>query len=128
MPITIIVSIVLILLVVWFTPKTFGKGVSPEQVRHISVFDGNTGAEFMIDSPDDIKYIIENIQSISMKKSGISLGKLGYSLKISYVGENGEDLIPLFIMNSDTTIRKDPFFYSCEGGLCFDYIKGLEGK
>ena len=37
-----------------------------------------------------------------------------------------KDIIPLFILNSDDTIRKDPFFYRCDGGLCFDYINELE--
>lgn len=43
------------------TPKTFGKGVDPENVDHINVFDGNTGEGFTVDNAEDIKYIVENI-------------------------------------------------------------------
>ena len=31
-------------------------------------------------------------------------------------------------MKKKVTIRKDPFFYKCDGGLCFDYIKEIESK
>lgn len=125
---TIIVFLFLIIFAVCFylIPKTFGKNVRPSEVDHINVFDGNTGIEFIITNPKDIKYIVENIQSHSMKKTGISLGRMGYGLKITYIDENDKDIIPVFILNSDDTIRKDPFFYECDGGLCFDYIKDCE--
>jgi len=126
--ISMIVIVVFILLsgVYYFAPKTFGKNVNPSEVAYISVFDGNTGVGFTIADPDDIQFIVENIQSHSMKKDGISLGRMGYSLKIRYIDCDDKDIIPLFLLNSDDTIRKDPFFYRCDGGLCFDYIKGLE--
>lgn len=58
-----------------------------------------------------------------MKKAGVSLGSMGYSLKIRYVDSNDKDVIPVFFLNSDDTIPKYPFFYTCDGGLCFDHIK-----
>ena len=61
-----------------------------------------------------------------MKKDGISLDTMGYSFKISYIDSNDKAVIPVFTLNSDHTIRKDPFFYVCDGGLCFDYIKECE--
>ena len=73
-------------------------------------------------------YIVANIQGISMKRDGISLGRTGYSFKISYINSNDKDIIPVFILNSDNTICKDPFFYRCDGGLCFDYLKACEEK
>ena len=48
--------------------------------------------------------------------------------KISYINSNDKDIIPVFILNSDNTICKDPFFYRCDGGLCFDYLKACEEK
>ena len=68
------------------------------------------------------------IHIFSMKREGISLGRTGYSFKISYINSNDKDIIPVFILNSDNTIRKDPFFYRCDGGLCFDYLKECEEK
>ncbi len=109
----------------YFMPNTFGRNVDPSDVDHIEVFDGNTGVGFTIDDPEDIKYIVENIQSHQMKKDGISFDKTGYSLKITCVDANNKAVIPEIIINSDNTIRKDPFFYRCYGGLCFDYIKEM---
>lgn len=92
------------------------------------MFDGNTGTGFTITDSEDIEYIVANIQGISMKRDGISLGRTGYSFKISYINSNDKDVIPVFILNSDNTICKDPFFYRCDGGLCFDYLKECEEK
>ena len=128
--IPVIAMLVLISLaaIFYFTPKTFGKNVNPSDVNHIEVFDGNTGVGFTIDNPEDIKYIVENIQSHQMKKDEISFGKMGYGLKITCVDDNDKAIIPEIILNSDDTIRKDPFFYKCDGGLCFDYIKEIESR
>lgn len=128
--IPVIAMLILISLAVifYFTPKTFGKNVNPSDVNHIEVFDGQTGVGFNIDNPKDIKYIVENIQSYHMKKDGISFGKMGYGLKITCIDSNGKVIIPEIILNSDNTIRKDPFFYRCAGGLCVDYIKEIESR
>lgn len=125
-PVIVILLLVVCSAVYYFTPKTFGKKVNPNDVDHINIFDGNTGTGFTISDPEDIKYIVENIQSYPMKRDGISIGHMGYFLKISYIDSYDKDVIPLFYINSENTIRKDPFFYTCEGGLCVDYIKGLE--
>lgn len=127
-PVASILALIALAAAFYFTPKTFGKPISPSDVNHINVFDGNTGTGFTIDNPEDIQYIVQNIQSHPMKRDGISLGYTGYNLRISYIDCNDMDVVPLFFLNSDDTIRKDPFFYRCEGGLCFDYIKELEGK
>ncbi len=126
--IPIIAVVLLIVLAVGYysMPKTFGKNVNSSEVDHINVFDGNTGTNFIITDREDIKYIVENIQSYYMKKDGISLGKMGYGFKICYMDSGDKDVIPEFILNSDDTIRKDPFFYVCDGGLCFEYIKECE--
>lgn len=125
-PVVVVVILIIMAVIYYFVPKTFGKNVNPSEVDHINVFDGNTGTGFTITNPKDIKYIVENIQSHSMKKDGVSLGRMGYSLKISYIDSNDKAVIRVFTLNSDDTIRKDPFFYICDGGLCFDYIKDCE--
>ncbi len=130
--VTIVVIVVLILIslaaIFSFIPKTFGKNVNPSDVDHIEVFDDNTGVGFTIDDPQDIKYIVENIQSHQVKKDGFSFDKTGYGFKITFVDANNKAVIPEIILNSDNTIRKDPFFYRCDGGLCFDYIKEIESR
>lgn len=112
---------------IWYlTPKTFAKNVNPDDVVQFSVFDGQTGTGFMVNDPTYIKMILRNLQNTPVKRSGISLGNMGYGFKIEGLDADGKTIIPIFIINSETTIRKDPFFYTCEGGLCFDFLKELE--
>lgn len=127
-PVIAMVILIVLATLLYFTPKTFGKNVEPSDVNHIEVFDGNTGVGFVIDNQEDIQYIVENIQSHQMKKDGISFGRMGYGLKLIFIDNNDKAIIPEIILNSDDTIRKDPFFYRCDGGLCFDYIKEIESR
>ena len=122
----VIAAVLLICVGLYMMPTSFGKGVDPKRVHHINVFDGQTGEDFTVDDPAQIRHIVENIQSIPMHRDGISMGRMGYGFQISYIDENGRDVVPLFFMNSDNTIRKDPFFYRCDGSLGFDYLKELE--
>ena len=128
-----LLSIVIIIIVIassavwYFSPKNFLSGVKPSDINSISIFDGNTGKEFVIDDLTEIKYIVENIQNIKMKRDNISVGYSGYTFRIRFNGNNGKD-IDSFVINSGDTIRDDPFFYHCNGGLCFDYLKELEEK
>ena len=128
---TIIAVIILLaaaLLAVWyFLPMTFLKGVASSDVTLISVFDGNTGESFEICDADEIRCIVENIQNTKMKKDKLSLNYTGYSFRMKFCSEKGKELAS-FILNSESTIRKDPFFYRCDGGLCYDYLKELEEK
>lgn len=109
-------------------PKTFGENINPSDVDHISVFAGNNGKNFTVTDPEEIRYIVENIQSHPVKKDGISYGRKGYCFRITCLDSNNNPVIPVFILNSDSVIRKDPFFYSCDGGLCFEYLKECEVK
>lgn len=120
--------VIVALFITWyFTPKTFLKNIESTDVKDISVFDGNTGKSFKINDPEEIAYIVENIQGIEMKRDNISVNYIGYSFRMSFYGEN-ETALESFYMNSDDTIRSDPFFYHCDDGLCYDYLKELEGK
>lgn len=128
---TIIAAAILLaaaLLTVWyFLPTTFLRGTASSGVTLISVFDGNTGKNFEIREADEIRCIVENIQNTKMKKDKISLNYTGYSFRMKFYNETGKELAS-FILNSESTIRKDPFFYRCDGGLCYDYLKELEEK
>ena len=122
-----VIALVAALAAWYLAPKSFLKGVDPGEIGHISVFDGNTGEQFDISSEDEISFFAENISGLKMKKSGLSLGKVGYGFKVSVYDGSGKEL-DSFIINSADTVRSDPFFYRCDGGLCYDYLKGLEEK
>lgn len=125
--VVIVVCLAAVFAVWYFIPTTFLNGTSSSDIGSISVTDGNTGESFEITDAEEIEAIVTNIQSIKMKKSGVSLGYSGYSFRMTFYNTAGTEK-ESFIINSETSIRKDPFFYSCDGGLCYDYLEELEGK
>lgn len=125
--IAIVIVIIVILAAWYFSPKTFLSGIEATDVQSISVFDGNTGNRFDINDPDEIKYIVENIQGHEMERENISINYSGYAFQMSFYGED-EKILDGFVINGDNTIRSDPFFYRCDGGLCYDYLNELEEK
>lgn len=127
-PLTALLIVICAALIYYFTPKTFGKNVNPSDVDHINVFDGNTGMGFTVEDAEDIRYIVENIKSKPMRKGGVSLGKIGYRFSVVYVDKNDRAIVPIFFINGENAIRKNPFFYYCDGGLCVDYLKKLESQ
>lgn len=128
LPIILIIITAIAISVMWyFSPKTFLSGVEPSDVKSISVFDGNTGNGFVIDDLAEVKYIVENIQDIEMERDNVSVGYSGYRFRMSFKSSNGKE-IDGFVINSADTIRDDPFFYRCNGSLCFDYLIELENK
>ncbi|MBO4929161.1 MAG: hypothetical protein J6D61_01840 [Clostridia bacterium] len=109
----------------YYAPVTFLKGVEPEDIACITIFDGNTGEVSDITGAKDIAYITENIQSIPVRRTGISILEMGYRFRMTFTDEKG-GVVEELTVNSEDTIRKDPFFLTTEeGGLCFDYIWDL---
>lgn len=126
--IIVIVFTIIVFSIVWyFTPRNFLNGVGSSDVKSITVFDGNTGTGFNISHTDEISYIVENIQGSKMTRGNVSIGYSGYGFRVCFYDAEGKE-IESFIINSVSTIRKDPFFYRCNGDLCFDYLKELENK
>ena len=121
----LIIVVTIILGVRYSVSKTFLNGLDASEVIYISVFDGNTGKEFIIEDFGEIKQIIGSIQEIKMKRDNISVGYSGYGFRMRFMGKS-EKVIDSLIINSSDTIRDDPFFYRCDGSLCFDYLKELE--
>ena len=117
--------LLLILVAYYYAPVTFLKGVDPADIAAITIFDGNTGSESEITKQKDIAYIVENIQGVPVRHTGISILEMGYRFRMTFTDEKGE-LVETLTINSTDTIRKDPFFLTTEeGGLCFDYIWDL---
>lgn len=110
----------------YFTPKTFLRGVEPEEVDRIEVFNGSTGHHFFVDRDSDIGAIVENIKSIEMKRSKISSNYDGFAFSLKFLDKEG-NVIDSFIINSLNVIRDDPFFYLVkEGVLPYEHLSELE--
>ena len=110
----------------WATPVTFLEGVPADKVTSIEVFDGGTGIGFTVVAPEDIQYIVSNLQQASMQREKLSLGYMGTRFRLTFYDDSGVPLETL-IVNSANTIRKDPFFYrDLDASLCLDYLVSLE--
>lgn len=107
----------------WYrSPVTFLKKVEPEDIACIVLFDGNTGDELEITAQKDITHIVENIQSVPVRREGIAFLNLGYRFIMTFEGADGTELTK-FTINDENTIRGEFFYYVNEdGGLCFDYL------
>ena len=94
----------------------------------ITVFNGNTGKLTHITDEEEIEHIIENLNDVKIKRYKPSVGYSGYSFKMTiYLTDGNEaDGWNNFIINSEDTIRKDPFFYRVtEGNIDYEYIESI---
>lgn len=126
-----LLSIVLILLVgiaVWYHAPIDLMDLDADEVMEIVVFNGNSGNATHIEDKGQIQHIIGNLNDVCIKRSRLSAGYTGYSFKVTiYLSDGNEaDGWNDFIINSDDTIRKDPFFYSVtKGTIDYDYIESI---
>ncbi len=127
----IILSIVIVTIVsgvIWYNNPLDLTELNSDDVLKISISDGNTGTSVLITEKRDIDYIINNLNTIKLKRKKISTGYSGYSFKTTIYLTNDEEANGWnnFIINSENTIRKDPFFYNVvEGSIDYQYIKNL---
>ena len=125
----VIVLLILVLVaiaVIWYvSPSRFLNNVTAEDVKFIHIFNGNNGSNYTVGDREQISEIVDNIKSISFKKSGISLGRKGYLYSLTFENTDGK-IIDKFIINSNDTLRNDPFFYRDESkSLCAEYIGNI---
>ena len=117
--------LLLILAAYYYAPVTFLKGVDPADIDCITIFDGNTGSISEVTKDKDVAHIVENLQSVPVRRTGISILEPGYRFRMTFTDGKGT-VVEELIVNSADTIRQDPFFLTTEeGGLCFDYIWAL---
>ena len=129
--IVIVLSVILICLIgviVWYNTPLGFTDLAPDEVMEIVVFNGNSGETTHITDEQQIQHIIQNLNDVEVKRSKPSVGYMGYSFKMTiYLSDGNEaDGWNNFIINSENTIRKDPFFYSVVSGeIDYDYIESI---
>ena len=108
-----IVAVLAVGIGIWYNVPINLMDLEHDEVIEIVVFNGNTGNATHITDETQIEHIIENLNEIKLKRSKPSVGYSGYSFKMTiYLSDGNEaDDWNNFIINSDDTIRKDPFFY-----------------
>lgn len=126
-----LLSVVVILLVgiaVWYHAPIDLMNLDYNEVMEIVVFNGNSGNTTHINDKEQIQHMIDNLNDVEVKRSKPSVGYSGYSFKVTiYLSDGNEaDDWNNFIINSDDTIRKDPFFYSVtKGKIDYNYIENI---
>jgi hypothetical protein len=110
---------------IWWNRESSIMNISSEKVSKIEIFDGGTGKEITITDSANIKQIVDNLNSVSLKKDKLSLGYIGYSFRTTIYKANG-NVYKQFMINSNNTIRKAPFFYrDSSESIDYDYLKAL---
>ena len=88
-----------------YAPVTFLKGTAPEEIACISIFDGNTGEVSDITKAEDVAYILENLQSVPVRRTGISILEPGYRFRMTFTDESGAVVEELTINSTARPLR-----------------------
>ncbi len=112
----------------WYNMPIKLMDLKPEKVMEITVFNGNTGNVTHITDKEEIENMINDLNDVKLRRDKLSTGYTGFSFKITiYLTDGNEaDGWNNFIINSEDTIRKDPFFYRVtEGNIDYEYIESI---
>lgn len=123
-----VAAILVIGAIVWFCAPVDLMDLDPDEVMEILVFNGNSGKTTHITDKAQICRLIENWNGVEVKRSKPSVGYSGYGFKITIYLSDGNEAGDWnnFVLNSEDTIRKDPFFYSVKkGSLDYSYLKTI---
>lgn len=109
--------------VFFYKPKEFYK-IDVEDVVKISIFNGHTGDKIEISDRTTINHIISNLNSVTIQRKSWALGHMGYRYRFEIFGD--ETRLETYIVNSETIMRKDPYYYDVvDGEIDIEYIASL---
>lgn len=123
-----LLSVFILMFVIWYNVPASLLDMDKDEVLCIEIFDGAQGRGVEITSVNDITYIIDNLNSVTIKPRKPSIGYMGYRFRIKIYTKTGGKSTPAetFIVNSEHDIRKDPFFYRViDGEIDFQYLQQL---
>ncbi|MCR5585486.1 MAG: DUF5301 domain-containing protein [Lachnospiraceae bacterium] len=108
-----ILFLLVIIVVIWLFMPINMPAKDASRITAIRVFDGTYGKSITITDPNEIKEIVDTVNSFKLRREMISIGFMGYRFIVEFEPKTGK--WDRFIMNSGNTIRQDPFFYHYEG-------------
>lgn len=114
--------------IVWYTLPVDLMDLDYKEVLKLVVFNGSSGNATHITDKEQIQHIIDDLNDVKIKRTRPSVGYSGYGYKLSVYLSDGNEAGDWnnFIINSEDTIRKDPFFYSViKGNIDYNYIKNI---
>lgn len=113
---------------VWYAAPMDLMDLDPGAVGEIAVFNGNSGNVTHITGKEHIQHIIENLNGVEVKRTKLSAGHSGYSFRLTVYLSDGSEAEGWnnFVIDSEETVRKDPFFYSVTNGrIDYGYIEDI---
>lgn len=123
-----VIAILFVGIAVWYHAPIDLMNLDHNEVMELVIFNGNSGNTTHIKDEEQIQHIIDNLNDVEVKRAKLSLGYSGYSFKVTIYLSDGNEAYDWnnFIINSDNTIRKDPFFYSVtKGKIDYSYIENI---
>ena len=123
-----VIAILLAGIFVWYTFPVDLMDLDHNEVMELVVFNGSSGNVTHITDKEQIQHIIDDLNDVEIKRTRSSMGYSGYGYKLSVYLSDGNEAGDWnnFIINSEDTIRKDPFFYSViKGNIDYNYIKNI---
>lgn len=123
-----VIAILFVGIAVWYHAPINLMNLDHNEVMELVIFNGNSGNTTHIKDEEQIQHIIDNLNDVEVKRAKLSLGYSGYSFKVTIYLSGGNEAYNWnnFIINSDNTIRKDPFFYSVtKGKIDYSYIENI---
>lgn len=104
--------------VIWYNSPAQLLRIDNDEVVSIYIFDGTQGKGANITAVDDINHIMDNLNFIEIKPTKLSLGYMGYGLRVKIFTKTGgsSNAAKTFIINSEYDVRNDPFFYEVVHG------------
>lgn len=111
-----------VLFAVWFNSPVRISRSEPDEIESIEIFNGNTGESAEITDDEEISRIIDNLNSVKVKREKITFA-MGYSLRITINYKRGFHVWDEFIVNTQSYIRKGVFAYEVsEGQIDYEYL------
>lgn len=128
--IAISATVILFLFVIcWFLFSTNLSRYDADEVLYIDITDGRSGERFTVPDRESINEIVSSVQgAVFVKILRSSNGLKGYAFSLKVIAGDGS-VLDSFYIDSETSLRKDPFIYRALGGdLCFDYLTVLKNQ
>ena len=121
----LVAAILIVIGAVWLNVPINLINLDADDVLEIVVLNGENGNTTHIDDEEQIRYIIDNLNDVVVKRSKLSVGYDGYSFSVTIYLADGDEA-DSFIINSEYSVRRDPFFYTVtEGEIDYDYIEAI---
>ena len=119
-----IVLMLIIGFLLWcFIPATFCS-IDAGQTEKIEVFDGNRGVSLEISDPEEIAYLMDNWNQVSVRKMIIPLPAGGFKFHVTVYLKSGKT--EEFTINTADDAKREIIYYKrTKGNLCYEYIDEL---